>query len=261
MSKQQIYLSITVTLLTLMHGAVLDGFSLGSASFATGQISQVDDQEWKLERGGLPTEELYLTGRDETSVYLCDKEKEYNVQIDYSGGKIMINSNKRFDITDARSGPVNVRNLGGLRYAHGRFEQVEFKKWMWNNRLSRSSDPLIETGRSASSVLLTSMDGAMRVQLNFERKIMIFSADGRTWYDAFRLKGSKYSRIAYRLRCWDGSEAPWSHNGASLVFWTVMQSSLTGFRITFDASSSVAWRLFRSKRSPLDFYAAWQAAC
>lgn len=202
MTSLRFFVAISAMLLPLAaHGAPLTGFSLNSASFAGGSISYVHDLEWKLERTGRPTEELYLAGRDDTSVYLCDKEKEYNMQIDYTAGKIMVNSYKRFDITKASRGPVNVRNLGGLQYEHGNFEQVAFKKWMWKNRLSGTSDPLLESGRDESSVFLTSMDGALRIQLDFSRKVMTFSADVGTWYAAFPVKNARYSKIAYRLRC------------------------------------------------------------
>lgn len=192
---------ILVVASVLFRAYGLNGFTASSAILDNGgEIAFQKDNEWLLKT---TTEEskLILVGRDSKSVYVNDgKENKY--KLDFDKKKVYKNDVETYTIIRGKSGIINGRNLGSVKYddktSSGQISEKTRDRWVWKEDDGNTYE-LDVMYRDEWTLYMRCINGDRNVYIGLHGKLLHMSEGrpGTPMKPIAWLTEADYSRVAY----------------------------------------------------------------
>tara|TARA_R110000772_G_scaffold49100_1_gene112210 strand:+ start:3119 stop:3970 length:852 start_codon:yes stop_codon:yes gene_type:complete len=186
------------------------GYNVTSANFRGGSFRKTGDGRWtEFNANGRPTFRFSETGRDEWSVYLNDRSRNVQLQIDIYRKWVTYGTNggpksDLYQITSAsrKSAPpptravTNGRNVQQVFFDKGSFKKTGARQWAEYNAQGRAIFRFTETGRDEWSVYLNDRFRNVQLQLDLHRKWIGYGQNGGGKSDLYRITSFSQRRSA-----------------------------------------------------------------
>lgn len=139
------------------------------------------------------------TGRDEWSIYLQDKSRDMNIQLDLHTKKVMLNTNDRrplYNISRSFVGP-NGWIVKSVKFGHsnggvlGSFDQTGEKTWVEKDNKGTSRYKFKENARDEWSVYLYDAARDVNIQLDLHTDKVMYSEGRKDRRPLYVIKTSK----------------------------------------------------------------------
>ena len=163
-------------------------FGNAKSSFVGSFIQRGGNKQWVEEgrKQGVARFKFQETHRDDWSVYLIDRSRGVNIQIDLHTKKIMYSDRKSkrsrhlYNVTERYSG-VNGWTVRGVKFMNnsnqylGRFISKGTKNWLEQNKAGRTVFRFKEVARDEWSVYLRDDSRGVNIQLDLHTKKVMYS--------------------------------------------------------------------------------------
>lgn len=181
----------------------VDGRNVVRADHARGRFEQTSNGVWtEFDANGRGNFTFRETGRDAWSVYMNDRSRNVQIQIDIHRKMIRYgtgNGPKQdlYPITRSwrvgTSSPslsqsgVNGRNVVRADHAQGRFEQTQPGVWKEFGADARANFTFRETGRDDWSVYMNDRGRNVQIQIDIHRKMIRYGTNNGPKQDLYRI--------------------------------------------------------------------------
>lgn len=188
----------------------VNGYNVARANFDRGSFRKTGNLRWtEYNARGRAAFTFTETGRDEWSVYLNDRSRNVQIQIDIHRMWITYGANggpksDLYRITRATrqitsnnrpsSAVTNGRNVQQVFVPRGSFKAIGGRRWAEYNAQGRQVFTFTETGRDEWSVYLNDRSRNVQLQLDLYRKWVTYGTNGGSKSDLYRITSSSRQR-------------------------------------------------------------------
>jgi hypothetical protein len=189
----------------------VNGYNVTQANYGGGFFRETGKGRWtEYDPDGHASYSFTETGRDEWSVYLDDRSRDVQLQIDIHRNWVTYGTNggpksDLYQITAASrktaapprgSAATDGDNVQQVFFAGGSFKKTGPREWTEYDTNGRANYSFAETGRDEWSVYLNDRSRDVQLQLDLYRKWVSYGQNGDGKSDLYRITSSSRRQIA-----------------------------------------------------------------